>query len=295
MINELSVWMVIIIAINLSIAVTAICAFRFLLGLLAGVNTADELSQKDNYAFGLVFAGGAGAIALILAAAVGGEAEVDFLLEATNVLTYAIAGIILLKLGSAVNDLLMFHEISLKKAISEHNISAGIVQSSNLIALGILLNSAINWVESENWEGILPVALVFVTSQIILLIVTRLRTLIYRRRHPGESLQGAILNGNPALAIRFAGHVFGTTLAVGAAGHLVDYIHSDPLMSAVSWGIVALILTFLLSALSFIARKAILAKIDVVEEVDIQQNVGIAFIEAAIFISIGLLLDSVLV
>lgn len=294
MINELSVWMVSIIAINLSIAVTAICAFRFLLGVIAGVNTTDELSQKDNYAFGLVFAGGAGAIALILAAAVAGEAEVNFVLEAVNVFTYAGAGIILLKLGSAVNDWIMFHEISLKKSISEHNISAGIVQASNLIALGILLNSTINWVESENWEGILPVALIFATSQIVLLIITRLRALIYRRRHPGDSLQMAIFHGNPALAIRFAGHVFGTTLAVGAAGHLVEYIHNDPLMSALSWGIVAVVLTFLLSALSFVARRAILAKIDVVEEVDNQQNVGIAFIEAAIFISIGLLLDSVL-
>ncbi len=294
MINEFSVWMIIIIVINLSIAVAAISMFRFLLGMLAGVNTTNELSQKDNYAFGVVFAGGAGAIALILAAAVGGEAEVEFFVEAINVMTYAVAGIALLKIGSIVNDVVMFHQISLKKAISEHNISAGIVQASNLVALGLLLNSAINWVESENWEGILPVLLVFATSQIILLVVTRLRAFIYSRRHPGENLQTAIVDGNPALAIRFAGHVFGTTLAVGAAGHLVEYIHADPAMSAVAWGSVALVLALVLSGLSFIARKAILAKIDVVEEVDNQQNVGIAFIEAAIFISIGLLLDSVL-
>ncbi len=294
MINEISVWMIVIIAINLVIAVAAISMFRFLLGVLAGVNTTEEISQKDNFAFGIVFAGGASALGLVLAAAVGGDAEVDYLTEAINVLTYAVGGIVLLKIGAIINDLIMFHKVSLKNAVSQHNIAAGVVQAANLLALGIVINSAINWVESENWEGMLPVLLVFFAAQLVLLLVTRLRAFIFSSRHPGGSLQEAIKEGNPALAIRYAGHILGTTLAVSAAGHLVEYIHSDPLMSAVGWGVVALCLTLTLSALSFIARKAILANINVVEEVDNQQNVGVAYIEAAIFVCIGLLLDSVL-
>jgi len=294
MFNELSVWTISIVAINLAIAVGAICCFRFLFGLLAGVNTTHELSEKDNYAFGISFAGGAGAIALVLSAAIGGDAAVSYVDEAINILTYAITGIILLKIGSLVNDRVIFHKLSLKSAISAHNAGAGVIQAANFLALGLILHSAINWVESENWEGLLPVLLVFFAAQMVLLIITRLRSLIFSRRHNGESFQHAIEVGNPALAIRYAGHILGAALAVSAAGSLVDYLHMKPLLSAASWGMVAIALTLILSMLARLARMAILAKIDVVEEVDRQQNIGIAFIEAVIFISIGLLLGGVL-
>jgi len=295
MIHELSVWTLSIVALDLTIAIIAICGFRFLFGLLAGVSTTHELSEKDNYAFGISFAGGAGALALVLAAAVGGEGEANFMVEAINVMTYAIAGIALLKMGSLVNDHLMFHKFSLKKEIDKQNMAAGIIQAANFLALGIIVSSAVNWVESENWQGLLPVFLVFVVAQLLLLLVTRLRAWIFRRRHEGESFQQAIESGNKALSVRYAGHILGAAIAVSAGGNLVDYLHAEPLNSAISWGGVSVVLTLALSFLAMIARSVILAKIDVVEEVDNQRNIGIAFVEAVIFVSVGLLLEGVLV
>lgn len=295
MINALSVWTITIAVIDLAIAVAAICGFRFLFGLLSGVNTTVELSEKDNYAFGISFAGGAGALALVLSAAVSGDASINLLTEALNVVTYAVGGIVLLKVGSVINDLIIFHKLSLKGAVAQHNIGAGVIQAANFLALGIIISSSINWVESENWEGLLPVLLVFIAAQIVLLIVTRLRAQIFNVRHNGESFQEAIAAGNPALAIRYAGHIAGTSLAISAGGSLVEYLHQEPLISAANWAGVAIGLTLLLSLLSLIARSAILAKINVVEEVDNQQNVGVAFVEAAIFIAIGLLLKGLLV
>ena len=145
MINELSSWTIAVVAINLAIAVFAICGFRLLFGLLAGVNTTVELSEKDNYAFGVSFAGGAGALALVLAAAVAGDGEVDLLVEALNVLTYAAAGILLLKVGSLINDWVIFHQLSLKTAVADHNVGAGVIQAANFLALGIIIRSAVNW------------------------------------------------------------------------------------------------------------------------------------------------------
>ena len=294
MINEQSIWAIAVLAINLSIAVAAICGFRFLIGKLAGVSTTVELSEKDNHAFGVSFAGGAGALALVLSAAVTGDAAPDLIAEALNVITYAVAGIILLKLGSLINDLIIFNKFSLKQAVHEHNVGAGVIQVGNFLALGFIIHAAVNWVESEDWQGLLPVLLVFVVAQIILLLVTRLRTQIYSRRHDGESFQHAIEAGNTALSIRYAGHIIGTSLAVSAGGNIAPYLHNEPWLSAGIWGAVAIGLTLSLSVLSLIARSAILAKIDVVEEVDDQQNVGVAFVEAVIFISIGLLLGGVL-
>lgn len=294
MINDLSVWTTTIIVIDLAIATAAICSFRLLFGLLAGVNTTVELAEKDNYAFGISFAGGAGGLALVLSAAVSGDGAVDLVVEALNVATYAIAGIVLLKIGSLVNDRVIFHKLSLKDAVAQHNTGAGVIQAANFLALAIIISSSINWVESENWEGLLPVLLIFVVAQFVLLMVTRLRAQIFSRRHDGSSFQKAIEAGNTALAIRYAGHILGTALAVSAGGGMVEYLHNEPLLSAAGWAAIAVVLTLVLSLLSLVARTAILAKIDVVEEVDNQQNVGVAFVEAVIFVAVGLLLSGVL-
>jgi len=287
-------WSLAIGAINLSIAIAAICTFRLLFGLLAGVNTTAELAEKDNYAFGITFAGGAGALGLILSAAVTGDAAVNLLNEALNVLTYAVAGIALLKVGSMINDYIIFHKVSLKTAIADHQLAAGFVQASNFLALGLIISSTVNWVEYETWRGLPSVLMLFFSSQCILLLITRLRAAVYRRRHQGESLQQAIVAGNTALAIRYSGHLLGTALAMTAGASLVEYYQAEPLLSVAYWLGAGTSLALLLPALALIARKAILLKINVAEEVDEQENIGVAAIEAVIYIAVALLLIGVL-
>lgn len=294
MIYELSMWSLAIVAINLSIAIGAICIFRLLFGLLAGVNTTVELAEKDNYAFGITFAGGAGALGLILSAAVTGDAAVNLLTEASNVLTYALAGMALLKVGSMINDYIIFHKVSLKAAIADHQLAASYVQASHFLALGLIISSTVNWVEYETWRGLPSVLMLFFGTQCILLLVTRLRTAIYRRRNQGESLQQAIVAGNTALAIRYSGHVLGTALAMTAGASLVEYYPAESLLSVAYWLAAGTGLALLLPALALIARKAILLKINVAEEVDEQQNIGVAAIEAVIYMAVALLLIGVL-
>jgi len=292
--NDFSLWAVGIIFIDLLIAVGAICALRYLQGLLAGVDTTTELATRDNYAFGISIAGGTLALALVLAGAVSGEASEGILSEAWNVLVYAIVGIVLLKVGTIINDQVIFHHFSLKQQVHEHNIAAGIVQAANLIALGLIINTAAHWVESESWLGVFSVILVFFVAQVVLLAVTRLRGRIYEKRHNGEVLQQALENGNSALAIRYLGHLMSAAFGVKAASGLVAY-HSLALVGLVfNWLFVALIITGLISGLAALARHAVLRNINVVEEVDDQQNIGVACIEATLFIAVGLIVSSLL-
>ena len=74
MLDSLTWWMWGIIALDLAVAVAAICVLRYGAGLLFGVDTKDELAEKDNFAFGIALAGGMAAVALILAGAGSGEA-----------------------------------------------------------------------------------------------------------------------------------------------------------------------------------------------------------------------------
>lgn len=292
--NDFSLWAIGILFIDLLIAVGAICALRYLQGLLAGVDTTTELATRDNYAFGVSVAGGTLALALVLAGAVSGEASAGLLGEAWSVAMYAVIGIVLLKVGTIINDQVIFHRFSLKEQVHEHNIAAGIVQAANLIALGLIINTAAHWVESESWLGVFLVILVFFVAQIVLLAVTRLRGRIYEKRHNGGTLQRALEKGNSALAIRYAGHLLSAALGVKAASGLVAY-QSLALVSLVfNWLFVALLITAAISGLAALARHAVLLNIDVVEEVDEQQNIGVASIEASTYIAVGLIVSSLL-
>ncbi|MFC1603174.1 DUF350 domain-containing protein [Pseudomonadota bacterium] len=292
--NDFSLWAVGIIFVDLLIAVGAICALRYLQGLLAGVDTTTELATRDNYAFGISVAGGTLALALVLAGAVSGEASEGILSEAWNVFVYAVVGIVLLKVGTIINDQVIFHHFSLKQQVHENNIAAGIVQAANLIALGLIINTAAHWVESETWLGIFSVILVFFVAQVVLLAVTRLRGRIYEKRHNGEVLQQALENGNSALAIRYMGHLMSAAFGVKAASGLVAF-HTTALVGLVfNWLFVALMITALISGLAALARHAVLLNINVIEEVDDQQNIGVACIEATLFIAVGLIVSSLL-
>ncbi len=294
MLNSISMWHLSIIGIDLIIAIIAISSIRHLQGLLAGVNTTEELSKKDNFAFGISIAGGALAVSLVLFAAVSGDSSVGLFEEAAHVAVYTLAGIVFLKIGTMINDAIIFNNFSLKDKIADKNISAGIVQAANMVALGIIIHSSMNWETSGGYSGLIPVALVFIASQVILLIVTRLRGAIYKKRNNGKNLQAALSDGNAALAIRYSGHILGTALALSAASGMVTFLPDEIGRSVLSWFVVAVVITVLLSPLATIARMVVLAGINIVEEIDNQQNVGVAYIEAAIYIAIGFIFKGLL-
>ena len=297
MLDSLTWWMWGIIALDLAVAAAAICVMRYGAGLLFSVDTKDELAEKDNYAFGIALAGGMAAVALILAGVVSGEASIEWSSELLTVVIYAVVGLVLLKIGILINDAIIFHRFSIRQALGDKNIAAGTVQAANLLALAVLINGAIDWAEGVGWQSLLSVAVVFFLSQIVLLGVTRLRSAIYARRHDGAALQHAIEGGNAALALRYAGHLLGTALAASSAAGMVGYLPGKAMELVIlygTWLAWAVVLAVVLSALSIIAQRVVLLGIDVVEEVDNQRNIGVAAIEAAIFIGFGLIITGVL-
>lgn len=283
-----------ILAINVGIAVLGIFALRHIQGLTYGVNPVDELSKKDNYAFGLSFAGSVFAFSKIIAAAVSGDPASIIWMEAVNIGLYAILGLILLRLGSLVFEVLIFDRFSVKTEVLKQNLGAGIVQMANFVALGIIISSTIHWVDVETYHGLLIVVFNFCAAQVTLLIVTRIRARIYMSRHNNRRLQDAIAAGNYALAVRYSGHLIAAAIAISSVGAMIPYLSDTPWISASLWFIGGLVTTLAVTFTSAVASKIILAGIDVVEEVDIQKNYGIAAVEAMIFIAIALVIEPIL-
>ena len=291
--GTLTAWTWGIVAVDLLIVIAALCVLRFGIGLIFGVDTKDELSSRDNFAFGIALAGGVVAVAMVLAGAGAGESATSLLDEELVVAQFAVVGLVLLKLGLLLNDALLFNQISIKAAIASENIAAGIVQAANLVAIGILIRGAMNWVEMGGWMTWLSLVVVVLLSQVVLLGVTRLRAQIYTRRHRGARWQQAIAAGNAALALRYAGHLIGTALVASSAGAMLEPVVTDVAVY-LWWLIYAVLLAAVLVVVALIARQVILVGVNVVVEVDEQKNIGVAAIEAAIYLGLGAVIQALL-
>lgn len=296
MFDPLSLWIWGIVALDLVIAAAAICALRYGSAWLFGVDSRDELAGKDNLGFALALAGGAVAAALILAAAGAGTPAASFAEELGEVAAYAVLGLVLLKAGTFINDRVIFHRFSVRRAIQAGNAAAGTVQGANLVAIGVLIHGAIGWAEGGLVQALGAVVVVFFLAQLVVLGATRARAAIYARRHGGESWQSAIEGGNTALGVRYAGHLVGTALASSSAGGMAVYaVGADAAAAAAyaAWLVWAVLLAAVLLVLSMLAQRAILHGVDTVEEVDRQRNIGVAAIEAAVFVGFGLVIRAV--
>ena len=286
--SEVDLYIYQVLVIDLVIAVVMISGLRFLTGLVANVNSAEELASRDNYAFGLAMAGGTVSLALMLTGAVSGEPGATFLSEVIAVLVYGVLGLILIKVGRLAQDKLILRGIEIQDEIKKGNLAAALVDVGNTIATGLVLRAVMLWVESDTFDGLLVVLAAFVLTQLMLALVTQYRLMVYARRNAGGSLQEAFKGGNVALSIRFLGNLLGVSLAITAASGVVAYDTASLPVALASWAAVTLLFAILVSLLAIVARSVILMGVHVVEEVDEQGNVGVAAIEAAVYIAMGL-------
>lgn len=259
-------------------------------GVIANVNSVSELSSKDNHAFGISYAGATLALGIMMTGAVSGEATVTLVYEALIVGAYGVLGIGLMASTRFLLDRVSLPKMSIHQNILDGNVAAGIIDAANMIATAIIVRAVMIWVDTESFGGLLIVLAGFITSQLLLVLVTRYRVFVYGRRHPGEHLREAFEGGNVAIAIRYFGQKIGVALAVTAASGIAVYTEGLEIQITLVWALVSLGMTVFLSVLSIAARHVILRNIDVVQEVDQQRNVGVGLIEAAIYVANGFLL-----
>ena len=281
-------------AIDLTIAILLLGAMRFVSGLSAGVNTKEELAQKDNFAFGISLAGSIAALGIVLTGAITGETASSYLMEVIGMFAYGLYGLILIKVGRIIHDKVALQKIDKTALIKEQNLTIGLVDAAGAIATAIIIRAVLLWVDGLDLNTFIAITSGFIVAQTMLVLVTRLKEKQYASNNQEDSLQEALKNGQLALAIRYSGQVISTALAVTAASHFLTYSPETLVMNLLGWLVFGIIMTLLVSILTSIAKRIVLMGINLVEEVDQQHNVGVASIEMAISISIALILAALM-
>lgn len=286
--------LLIYLAIDISIAIILLSTMKFVAGLSAKVNATEELAKQDNFAFGISVAGSIAALGIVLTGAITGENAESFRMEIIGMFSYGLLGLVLIKVGRFIHDRLALQHIDKTAQIKERNITVGLVDAAGAIATAIVIRAVLIWVHGMTIHTVVAIVSGFAVSQLMLVLVTRIKEKQYANANQDDCMQEAFANGQVALAIRYSGQVISTALAVTAASYFLVYSPDTLAISLVGWFAFSVVMTLLVSLLTLIAKKLILWGINLTEEVDQQHNIGVASVEMAISISIALILTALM-
>ena len=275
--------------IDMAVAILLLGGIRFTMGIIGKVDTKDELSQKDNFAYGISMAGAVAAMGIALSGAITGELAGSYLIELTGMFIYGLAGLLLIKAGRYIHDKFALPELNKHKQILQRNISVSIVDAASVIATAIVVRAALIWVEGMDLQTFIALLSAWIVSQIMLVIITRIFEWRYARNN-GVTFQATLEAGQVALAIRYCGYLISTAMSVTAASYFVEYNVQNIWVGVYQWAIMSVLLMVALTLLTMTAKFIVLWGINRREEVEDQQNIGIATIELATSFSIALLL-----
>ncbi len=293
---------IITLVINIGICLLFVVPVRFALAKHLGVDAKHELDTKDNFAFGVSIAGGVLGLIFMLTGVQSGDALETHFDEIVSLLMYGALGSALLVAGVLIQDKLVIRDVNLAEQIRAGNMSAAIVVATNMAIIGLAAKKSLTWVDSDGVAGLLPVIAVFVISQIVLAAVALLRMAVYRSRNKNngdngvaDTWQGAVAAGNVAIALRYAGQLIATGIAIATTSFLVN-AEALYLYAAIGyWAAYAFGLAVVIWIGYRLFLPLVLFKVNVVEEVDQQQNIGVAAVEAALFISLAFMVLAYLV
>ncbi|MCG9697559.1 DUF350 domain-containing protein [Shewanella sp. Isolate11] len=285
----------IILCIDLAIAIVLLTAMRYLQGWTVKVSSTHELSERDNFAFGISTAGAVAGLGIVLSGAITGEAAQSYLTEAIGMTAYGVFGLILIKLGRFLHDKIALNEIDKNALIIKGNISVAIVDATAAIATAIIIRAVLIWVEDLTLDTFIAIFSAFVISQLMLVLLLRIREKGYAKRHQNTSMQNALAQGETALALRHSGYMLAMALSFNAASHFIIYSPEAYLGNVLGWLVFSVIMLIALSLLQTLVKKLVLANINLTQEVEQQQNIGIAAVELAISVAIALILTSLMV
>jgi len=140
-ITGLNLDLLIYLAIDVTIAILLLGAMRVISGISAQVNSTDELSKEDNFAFGISVAGSVAALGIVLTGAITGENAPSYTMEAVGMLSYGVLGLILIKIGRVIHDRVALNQLNKNEQIKAKNISIGLVDAASTIATAIIIRN----------------------------------------------------------------------------------------------------------------------------------------------------------
>lgn len=287
----LDLWRMQAIFLDMLVIIALLISLKYTKGLLANVNSQSELVDRNNAAFGISFAGGILALGVVLTGVSAGDFASSLLEEVVSMAIFGVLGLGLVLVGRIVQDKIVLPKVDIHKELSADNVACALLDLGHMLAIGLIIRAAMLWVPTSDYRIIPVIVLAFVLSQLVITLAAIYRTRLFQKRNAGHvaCFQTAIGQGATAVAtaLRYAAFMVGAAFMVTAASNLVVFDQANYWMSVLQWSLVSVVSVPVYATLVYVIRRLVLPGVDVSEEVDRENNVGIAAVEASIFVAIG--------
>jgi uncharacterized membrane protein YjfL (UPF0719 family) len=280
-----------IVLINLAIIIALFTCLRLFSGTIAHIDASTEILKKDNAAFGISIAGVTFAVAIMLSGALYGNYDGDLLISTAYVAGFGVLGIILMSLTRLIFDKFTLPDVSLREEITKGNIAVAIADTSNVIAMAIIIRSLMMWVTDNALHDVLILLITYVIAQVILSSTTYIRRLVFRKLHTGWRTQKELKDGNIALALSFGGRKIATAFAITIASNFDFFEIYDFKIIVLPWIIIAITSVIILKIVAYIAERIVLFNVATMREILDDRNIAVGAIQAAIYMALGLLIS----
>lgn len=243
----------------------------------------EELTERDNPAFGITFSGYMVGVAIALSGALYPWEGVAPLEEILSIALFGILAALLMRLSLWINDRAILHTFSIEKElVTDHNAGTGFVVAGSSIATGFMLRGVLTGFSTSLLTGLRDVAIYFLVGQAILVaggwVYTKLA---------GYDVHGEIGDrDNVAAGISFGGYLtaLGYIASVALTGASSDWADEVITSFVLAFFGIVLLVTARAVADVFLLPKSPLAK-----EVAEDRNVAAGAVAAASFVLVAVL------
>ena len=243
-----------------------------------------ELIDHTNSAYGIYLGGFLAGTAIALAGTLFGRQAEPLLPALGNMLCEGLLLIALLRLSISINDRLILFGFSLAREISEdHNRGAAFCVGGSCLAGGLILNGALTSYSSGLFLALRDTILLWVIGQIILVV----GALLYRRLAHFDIHQLIQFDNNAAAGLRFGTYLAALGLVLRGAlvrAPMIDLkLHGPQTLLLALGGLLSFVILYPFG------RQLTLLGQSSEEEVDMHGNMAVSLADAAVTLSIALL------
>lgn len=279
-------------AIAFSLAIILALSIRALVKKRSNNSLSNELAQKDNHAMGVTYAAQL-FTSLVVTGFIIKNIQFDtFKQELLWVISILALAFTFIQLGFLIHGRLILNKFNESRAIKEKNVCAAIVESGSLIANGIIVIGLYQWANPTSIIDVIAINIAFICCQLLLTIQSRWHEYVFAKYNQGQTLQKSFVFNNTAIGLRYAGHTIASAMALYAGLKSIEYVHQALVENTLFVLFNCALLLLLQLTLSTILSKVALPRINTETEIDHQDNIGVAAVELAIHIAIGLLIVS---
>ncbi|ATC93614.1 DUF350 domain-containing protein [Pseudoalteromonas tunicata] len=251
---------------------------------------ADELAKKDNFAAGISYAAHLFTVLLII----------GYLfrhLSFTDIKADLLYGFILISvatafsyIGKQIHNKWVLSRFNEEQEIAKRNVSAALIESGAFLGNALIILGLYKWSHSQSMDGLLIITSCFILLQFFLVVHRKWQEWLFANSNQGTALQTYLSLDNTALGLRFSSQTLALCMAIYAGLSYAPFyagVFVDNILVVLSYCGILVILQQIISALF---TRIALPKINTENEIEQQDNIGVACVELAIYLAVGLIL-----